>query len=359
MLIADAGAVYGARESNDRLLLGLQGTISEVELHCIQARLQGARHSKARRGELPMRLPVGFVRGRNGRIELDPDQEVQGALRTVYAQFAALGSANAVLRFFREHGLKIPRRSWKGAEVGELRWVKPSYQAIHQLLVSPIYAGAYAYGQRGSDRDLPAGMGRRGPRQRSALAELEVLILDHHRGYRSWERHLADRVLLRQSSCQFAPSPGAPQKGQALLQGIALCGRCGCRMKPHYSAASPCHLCGTRKQHYGEPICQSLTIDHVDQAVSEAFLVVVQPAEIGALLALGEEFDGERVQIERQWQLRLERARYEAERVRRQYDLCEPENRLVARGLETRWNDKMLALAELEEEYRREQSRGL
>jgi hypothetical protein len=307
---ADADAVYDPREFNDRLLLGLQGTISEVELHCIQARLQGARRSKAQRGELRMHLPVGFVRGRDGRIELDPDQEVQGALRTVYAQFEALGSANAVLRFFRQHGLKIPRRSWQGAEAGELRWVKPSYQAIHQFLVNPLYAGAYAYGQRGSDRDLPAGLGRRGPRQRFALAELEVLIRDHHPGYRSWERYLADRELLRQNSRQFAPSPGAPQKGQALLQGIAFCGRCGCRMKPHYSASSPCYLCGTRKQHYAEPICQSLTIDHVDQAVSEAFLAVVQPAEIDALLALGEEFDRERVQIERQWQLRLERARY-------------------------------------------------
>ena len=359
VLIADADTIYDPREFNDRLLLGLQGTISEVELHCIQARLQGAIRSKAQRGELPMRLPVGFVRGRDGHIEIDPDQEAQGALRTVYAQFEALGSANAVLHFFRQHGLKIPRRTCQGAEAGELRWVKPSYQAIHQFLVNPIYAGAYAYGQRGSQRDLPAGLGRRGPRHRFALDELEVLIRDHHPGYLSWERYLAVRELMRHNSRQFASSPGAPQKGQALLQGIAFCGRCGCRMKPHYNSCSSSYLCGTRRQHYGEPLCQSLTIDHVDRAVTEAFLAVVQPAEVDALLALSEEFDRERVRIERQWQLRLERARYEAERVRRQYDLCEPENRLVARELETRWNDKLRALAELEEEYRREQSRGL
>lgn len=358
-LIADEDAIYDPRQFNDRLLLGLRGTISEVELHCIQARLQGARRSKAQRGELPMRVPVGFVRGRAGPIELDPDQEVQGALQTVYAQFESLGSANAVLRFFREHGLKIPRHSWRGADAGDLRWVKPSYQAIHQFLVNPIYAGAYAYGQRGQDRDRPTGLGQRGPRRRFALDELEVLIRDHHPGYVSWERYLAHRALLRHNTRQFAPSAGAPQKGQALLQGIVFCGRCGCRMKPQYGACSSSYGCRTRKQHYGEPVCQSLTIEHVDEAVSEAFLAVVQPAEVDALLALSAEFDQERVQIDRQWQLRLERARYEVERARRQYDLCEPENRLVARELETRWNERLRAVDELEEEYRREQSRGL
>jgi hypothetical protein len=359
VLIADEDAIYDPRAFNDRLVLGLQGTISEVELHYIQARLQGARRSKAQRGELPMRLPVGLVRGRDGLIELDPDQEVQGALRAVYAQFESLGSANAVLRFFRGHGLKIPRRSWRGADAGELSWVKPSYQAIHQFVANPIYAGAYAYGQRGSDRDIPAGLGRHGPRHRFALDELEVLIRDHHPGYVSWERYLANRALLRDNTRQFAPSTGAPQKGHALLQGILYCGRCGCRMKPHYGTSSSSYVCSTRKQHYGEPICQSVTIAHVDEAVSAAFLAVVQPAEVEALLALSAEFDREQAQIARQWQLRLERARYEAERARRQYDQCEPENRLVARELETRWNEKLRAAAEVDEEYRREQSRGL
>ena len=359
VLIADEAAIYDPRAFNDRLLLGLRGTISEVELHCIQARLQGARRSKAQRGELPLGLPVGLVRGCEGSIELDPDQEVQGALRTVFEQFDALGSANAVLRFFREHGLRLPRRSGRGAEAGHLVWAKPSYQAIHQLLVNPIYAGAYAYGQRGAAQEMPAGLGRRGPRHRFALDELEVLIRDHHPGYLSWERYLANRALLRDNSRQFTPSRGAPRAGQALLQGIVFCGRCGCRMKPQYSACSPSYRCASRHQHYGEPVCQSLTIDHVDQALSATFLAVVQPAEIDALLALSAELDREQAQLDRQWQLRVERARYEAERAGRQYDLCEPENRLVARELETRWNAKLRLVTELEEEYRREQRRGL
>jgi len=358
VLIADEDAIYDPREFNDRLLLGLQGTISEVELHYIQARLQGARRSKAQRGELPLGLPVGMVRGRDGLIELDPDQEVQGALRTVYAQFESLGTANAVLRFFREHGLMIPRRGVRGADVGELHWVKPTYQAVHELLVNPIYAGAYAYGQRGHAREIPASLGG-GPRHRFALDELAVLIRDHHPGYLSWERYLANRTLLRDNSRQFLPSRGAPRSGHALLQGIVFCGRCGCRIKPHYAVSSPSYLCDTRKHHYGDPICQSLAIAHVDQAVSEAFLAVVQPAEVEALLALSAEFDREQAQSERQWQLRLERARYEAERARRQYDQCEPENRLVARELETRWNAKLRAAADLAEEYRQQQGRGL
>jgi hypothetical protein len=191
------------------------------------------------------------------------------------------------------------------------------------------------------------------------LDELEVLIRDHHPGYLSWERYLANRALLRDNSRQFTPSRGAPRAGQALLQGIVFCGRCGCRMKPQYDACSPSYRCASRHQHYGEPVCQSLTIEHVDQALREAFLAVVQPAEIEALLALSAELDREQAQIDRQWQLRLERARYEAERAGRQYDLCEPENRLVARELETRWNAKLRLVTEVEEEYRREQRQGL
>jgi hypothetical protein len=337
---------------------GLRGTISEVELHCIQARLQGARLSKVRRGEFAMGLPVGYVRDRDGQIELDPDQEVQGALRAIFAQFESGGTASAVLRFFREHGLRMPRRLHGGPDRGALVWVKPTYQAIHLVLSNPVYAGAYAYGRRRREGST-LGLGPPGPRRRFALDELEVLLRDHHPGYISWDRYLTNRATLRDNTRQFATSRGAPRLGPALLPGLVVCGRCGCRMRVHYSPTSPSYLCSSRKKRYGEPTCQSLSIAHVDQAVSAAFLAVIRPAEIEALLALSADFDRERAQIERQWQLRLERACYEAERARRQYDLCEPENRLVARELETRWNAALRARAELEEAYRREQSRGL
>jgi hypothetical protein len=186
-----------------------------------------------------------------------------------------------------------------------------------------------------------------------------VLLRDHHLAYVSWDRYLAIRARLRDNTRQFAPSRGAPRPGQALLQGLAVCGRCGCRMQVHYGASSPGYVCRTRKKRYGEPVCQSLTLGHVDQAVAEAFLAVVEPAAVEALLALSDEVDRERAQLERQWALRLERARYDAERARRQYDQCEPENRLVARELETRWNARLRALADLEDEHRAQQACGL
>jgi DNA invertase Pin-like site-specific DNA recombinase len=362
-LIADEDAVYDPRAFNDRLLLGLRGTISEVELHCIQARLQGARMSKVRRGEFPLLLPVGYVRGKDGRVELEPDQEVQGAIRTIFEQFERLGSAQAVLKFFQEHGLRVPRRPWGGPDHQQLVWVKPTYQAIHLVLTNPIYAGAYAYGRRRRDDEgslgLGAGLGGRGPRRRFDLEHLEVCLRDHHPGYVGWEQYLTNRATLRDNARQFQTSRGAPRSGQGLLQGIVFCGRCGCRMNVNYGDSSPLYICNSRKRRYGEPVCQSMTIEHVDRAVSEAFLRVIEPAELESVLALAEEFERDRAQIERQWELRLERARYEAERARRQYDLVEPENRLVARELESRWNGKLRELAELEDEYRREKGRGL
>jgi DNA invertase Pin-like site-specific DNA recombinase len=358
-LIADDTTVYDPRLFNDRLLLGLRGTISEVELHCIQERLHGARMSKARRGELPLRLPAGYVAGREGTIELDPDQEVQGAIRTIFAQFERLGTATAVLHFFNENGLRIPRRRWHAQAGAPIVWMRPSYQAIHSVLTNPSYAGAYAYGQRSHDREGVAALGHPVPRQRFALDEIDVLLRDHHPSYVSWEGYLAIRAALRDNSTQFRPSRGAPRQGEALLQGLVVCGRCGCRMLLHYGTTSAAYICRARHQRYGEPICQSLTIDHVDRAVTAAFLEVVGPAQVDAALALADAWERDRVAVARQWGLRLERARYEAERAFRQYDLCEPENRLVARELEGRWNQQLRLLAELEAEYRREQDRGL
>src|SRR5947209_23380 len=186
-------------------------------------------------------------------------------------------------------------------------------------------------------------------------AEPEVVDCDHI----SWERYLANRATLRDNSTQFQPSRGAPRQGAGLLQGLAVCGKCGCRMRLQYSKPSAAYLCGTRHQRYGEPLCQSLTVDHVDRAITEAFLQVIEPAQVEAALALAEDLERDRAAVERQWELRLERARYEAERACRQYDLCEPENRLVARELEGRWNEKLRAVAEVEAAYREEQARGL
>lgn len=358
-LIADDATIYDPRSFNDRLLLGLRGTISEVELHCIKERLDGARMSKARRGELPLRLPAGYVGDREGRIEFDPDQEVQGAIRTIFAQFGRLGTVTAVLHFFNDHGLKVPRRRWHAESGSEIVWMRPSYQAIHTVLMNPTYAGVYVYGRRSQRPDGRIELGNPGPRKRLALEQADVLLHDHHPAYVSWERYLANRATLRDNSTQFQPSRGAPRQGAGLLQGLVVCGRCGCRMHVQYGKPRAAYICDTRHRRYGDPLCQSLTSDHVDRAVTEAFLQVIGPAQVEAALALAEEMERDQAAIERQWDLRLERARYDAERASRQYDLCEPENRLVARELEARWNQKLRAVVELEVEYRREQGRGL
>ncbi len=358
-LIADDATIYDPRLFNDRLLLGLRGTISEVELHCIQERLHGARLSKAQRGELPIRLPAGYLADRAGRVDLDPDQEVQEVIRTIFAQFERLGTATAVLHFFNTHGLRVPRRRWHAPGGSQIVWMRPSYQAIHTVLTNPSYAGVYAYGQRGEALGAPLGLGPPGRRHRYAVEAAAVLLHDHHPAYISWERFLANRAALRDNATQFKPSRGAPRRGGGLLQGLVVCGRCGCRMRVHYGASSAAYLCGTRHQRYGEPICQSLTMEHVDRAVVEAFLAVIQPAQIEAALALAEEVERDRAAVRRQWELRLERARYEAERTFRQYDLCEPEQRLVVRELEARWNQKLREVAELEAQYRQEQDRSL
>jgi hypothetical protein len=186
-----------------------------------------------------------------------------------------------------------------------------------------------------------------------------VLLNDHHPPYISWERYLTNRAILKDNSRQFQSSRGAPRQGASLLQGLVVCGRCGCRMRVQYGTTTVASICSTRHQRYREPVCQSLTIDHVDGAVAEAFLQVIGPAQVEAALALAEELEQDRAAIQRQWQLRLERARYEAERAFRHYDLCEPENRLVARELEGRWTEQLRTLAELEAQYRQEQDSGL
>lgn len=177
--------------------------------------------------------------------------------------------------------------------------MRPSYQAIHSVLTNPSYAGAYAYGQRGHDGDGALSLGNPVPRRRFALDQIDVLLRDHHPAYVSWERYLAIRAALRDNSTQFRPSPGAPRQGQALLQGLVVCGRCGCRMLPHYGTSSAAYICRARHQRYGEPICQSLTIDHVDRAVTVAFLAVVGPARVEAALALAEELERDHAAVER------------------------------------------------------------
>jgi DNA invertase Pin-like site-specific DNA recombinase len=348
-LIGDGEAIYDPREYNDRLLLGLKGTFSEAEWHSLRARLHQALLNKARRGELAMRLPVGYDRLEDGQVVFSADQEVQSAIRLVLAQFERLGTARAVLAYCFEHELALPRRPHSGPERGQIQWVKASYQAIYRILTHPAYAGAYTYGKCTTMR-LP-GREQKVVHRKRPLADWPVLIQDAFPGYISWERYVQNRARLGENR-QWGR--GAARSGQALLQGIAFCGRCGCRLHLRYSNKTA-YVCDTANKRYGESLCQSFLVPPIDEAVSQLFLTAVQPAHLEAALAAVEQVEAERQRLETRWQQRLERARYEAELARRRYERVDPDHRLVASELEGQWEEKLQAWQQLERDWQQAQ----
>ncbi len=347
-LIGDEAGIYEPRDYNDRLLLGLKGTLSEAELFTLKSRLQGGKLNKARKGELAQTLPVGFARLPDHRAQLDPHSDVQSTLRVIFDQFDRLGSANAVLRYFRDQDLLIPRLILQGEDIGQIVWRRASYAAIDLVLTNPAYAGAFAFGRRKQTaRRVP---GEVTGRTRQPMEEWEVLIPDVYPAYITWERYLTNRARLRQNLGRFGESSGVPRQGEALLQGIVFCARCGRRMTMQYNDVAN-YVCDHLKKRYGEPICQHFTAGHVDQAVVNAFLEVIEPARIEATLATLEQLEQQRQASDRLWQQRIERSQYEAERAHRQYGRVEPENRLVARELETQWNAALQAVEEVKRAY--------
>jgi DNA invertase Pin-like site-specific DNA recombinase len=355
-LIGDIDGVYDPRDYNDRLLLGLKGTLSEAELYALKTRLHGGRLNKARKGTLVQMLPVGLVRTRDGRVILDPHIDVQTTVRTVFEQFERLGSANAVLRYFRAHDVLMPRLVPDGEDPSALGWQPASYSAISLMLTNPAYAGAFAFGRR----HQAAGRvpGELTPRTRLPVEEWQVLVQGAYPAYITWEHYIQNRERLRQNQGQFIPRPGVPRHGTALLQGLVFCARCGRRLMVRYGEGAA-YVCEHLRKRYAAPRCQTFTIAHVDRAVEAAFLEVVAPARIEATLAAFAQLEQQRLALEQLWQQRLERARYEVERTQRQYNRVEPENRLVARELETQWNTALHALHALEQEYACEQARAL
>jgi len=356
-LIGDEEGIYDPRDHNDRLLLGLKGTLSEAELFAIKARLQGGRLNKARKGALAQMLPVGLVRHRDESVHLDPHTDVQATLRVVFEQFDHLGTANAVLRYFRDHNLQMPRLVTTGEDLGQIIWQRASYAAIHLVLTNPAYAGAFAFGRR--KQPVERVSGETTPRSRLPMDEWQVLIPDIYPAYIPWVHYLANRARLQQNQGQWANRPGAPRQGEALLQGIVFCARCGRRLLVRYGGETPVYICDHLKKRYGEPRCQIFTVAHVDRAVVAAFLQVAEPARIEATLEAFDQLEQQRQARDRLWQHRVARAEYEAERAQRQYSRVEPENRLVARELETQWNAALNSVTEVKQAYTQAQAETL
>ena len=354
-LIADSEQLYEPRLYHDRLILGLSGMMSEAELHNLRLRLQaGARH-KAERGELERQLPVGLERQRDGVVTLNPDEEVQARLRLIFAKFTELGSARAVRTYLAREQLRIPSRPVRGPAPHDTVWNPPRSSTIRRILHNPAYAGAYAYGQRVVDPARQQPGRRRSGVVQMPLEQWAVCLQDVYPAYITWDTYLANRARLQANrNWSGQGGPGVPREGKALLQGIAICGRCGRRMQLRYSGPQgdfPVYRCGLEAQDYGGAQCQEVRAPGVDQAVEALVLEALVPERIAlALEALGQ-LEREMGALEHQWQLRLERARYEAQRAQRQYNAAEPEHRLVARTLESQWEAALRAVESTERDY--------
>jgi hypothetical protein len=351
-LIADCDGVYDPADFNDRLLLGLKGTMSEAELHILKARMLEGRRAKARRGELGKPVPMGYVRRLSGEVALDPDEQAQSTIRQVFALFERFRTVGKVLCYLVEHDIHMPVRTPGGPDKGELEWRRASRPSLHNLFGNPIYAGIYAYGVRATDRrrQKPGrpGTGRRPPH----AEEAEVFLPDRVPAYITREQFERNQAQLRANR---ADRLGPVRAGTALLSGLLVCGQCGLRMMAFYNndGHTARYACTSQHVSYARPFCQSLKAAPVDTQVTSLILAALEPAALEASLAVAADLQAERATLEQQWRQRLERAQYQVDQARRRYACTEPENRLVARTLERDWEAVLAEQVRLTAEHER------
>jgi DNA invertase Pin-like site-specific DNA recombinase len=339
-LVIDADGVYDLADINDRLLLGLKSQLSEAELHLLHTRLDGARLAAAARGELRLPLPPGYVYDEAGQMVKDPDEEIRAAVADVFAAFTAAGSAYGVVTAFA--GRRFPGRA--GPD-GRPAWGRLSYGRVVGLLHNPVYAGAYAFGRHRTRQHVDAGGTVRSRTRAVARGQWQVLIRDHHEGYITWEEYLAIEARMAASRASGGARP--PREGGALCQGIIYCG-CGQHMGVSYHGSRGYYKCRARPDRQATPGCQHVSTAAVDAAVTGALFTAIAPAELELAIAAAGEVTARRQRAARAAGLAVERARYQADRAERAFCACEPENRLVARTLETRWEARLAELADAE-----------
>ena len=338
-LIGDGDGIYHPGLFNDRLVLGLKGTMSEAELHVLRARLNGGIRNKAERGELRRGLPIGLVFGEaDGEVLLDPDEAVRAAIQTVFDRFAEVGSARRVWLHFRSEAILFPSRQHGRAEV---RWVAPSYTKIHEVLTNPVYAGAYIYGKTKSERFVDDHGNVRKRIRKRAQSQWPVFLRDHHAGFVDWDTFEANQKRIKTNT---RPTPhqagGAVREGAALLQGLARCGRCSRKLRVSYSGkfSTPAYHCAGNTIANGRAeYCLRVGGKQVDAAVARTFVAALAPAGLEAALLAADRVECDQDAVVAQIKLQVERARYETQRAERRYRAVDPENRLVARGLEAEW----------------------
>ena len=364
-LIADADGIYHPALFNDRMLLGMKGTMSEAELHILRARLDGGIRSKAARGELRRGLPVGLVWGEgDGEIRLHPDEAVVGVLAAIFEQFQTRGSARGVWLWLREQNLKLPLQPVGYVTGGgELVWVEPTYHAVHTVLTHPAYAGAYTFGRTRTERYVDDDGMVRTRRVKLPRHEWEVCITDHHEGFIDWETYLANQAQLATNirPQAHAPGTGAVREGCALLQGLATCGVCGRKLAVYYSGkhkAAPGYYCTGKGA-----LVEGRNVHHlriggvaIDAAVTDAVLAALTPAALQACLAAAEQLEDDHDAALDQHRREVERVRFAASKAERRYRAVDPDNRLVARGLEADWEQELAELATAEAELARREA---
>jgi len=353
-LLSDLDGVYDPGDYNDRLLLGLKGTMSEAELHMMCQRMQQGRSNKARRGEFFNNVPIGYVRDDSGKASKDPDEEVQAVVQLVFDKFDELGSAGAVLRFLAAHNVRFGVRPHAGPTRGQLEWRRASNTTLLSMLHHPIYAGAYSHGRHPIDPRNKVPGRRSTGRTTPPMDEWEVLLKDELPAYITWERFVANQERLRQNCARYA-SKGTPRNGEALLGGLLFCRRCGSRLSVGYSGSQyrPRYKCLHGFIGYGLAKCQSLSAGPLDDFIGGRVLDVLKPATVELSLSAVEQTKKERQRLAKLRRQRLERSQYEADRAARQYHAVEPENRLVARQLELAWEEALIAQREIEEDLHR------
>ena len=348
-LICDLDGLYDPACYNDRLLLGLKGTMSEAELHVIRQRMWQGALQKARRGELLSKGPVGYVRD-GDKLVFDPDEQAQSVIRMVFELFERLGSIHGVLRHFVAEGIRMPVRPSCGPNKGQLEWRRPHQTGIKGILTHPVYAGAYVFGMSSqSQKTRQQKRPYRQPRE-----EWLVLLKDRFPAYISWSQYEENQTRLQQNR-SLLTSRGSVRQGRALLSGLVICGRCGYRLRTLYGGRAwhPHYRCSARMSLYGEPACQLLKAAPLDDEVVRLAMLALEPSALSVSCQVANDIQQQRAASETLWNQRLERAAYEADRAARQFRAVEPENRLVARSLEAAWEEKLRAQRELQEQHER------
>jgi DNA invertase Pin-like site-specific DNA recombinase len=348
-LIGDRDGIYDPATANGRLLLGLKGQISELELHTIRARLTDGLLNKAQRGELALALPVGLVRDPLGRVAKHPDREVQGRIDLVFTTFLRLRSIAKVVRYFTEERLLIPRRD----SFGDVAWRKPSVGAIGSTLKNPAYAGAFVYGRT---RTARTGPNQPAVQKLQPMAEWRIRILDKYPAYIDWATYERIQAMIRDNYSEYNRNRtrGVPRPGKALLHGVIYCGECGHKMVVQYKPKTH-YICNYLRQQHRVPVCQYLPADPIDDHVVPLFFAALAPAELDIYERVRASLCAEHDQIQRARQQQLERLRYQARLAERQFQKTDPDNRLVAAELEKRWETALRELKQAEEAWAREE----